>query len=164
MAGTAGIIQRNLGQGYRAIFVELADLGGINGDHVGADITGKCSRIPFGTAHELGHVALNTFDGQAFVNFVVLVFFLFEVAIFAQGTGRLFTRFLELHHARVGVVAQNAVNDRMFALEQLFVLFVMLDEAVGGVDLSKVTPDMTLSARGRVPVYLHAIGHGVVGV
>ena len=117
MAGTAGIVQRNLGQGYRAIFVELADLGGINGDHVGADITGKCSRIPFGTAHELGHVALNTFDGQAFMDFVILVFFLFEVAIFAQGTGGLCARFLELHHAGVGVVAQNAVNNGVFALE-----------------------------------------------
>ena len=56
------------------------------------------------------------------------------------------------------VMTNHTIYDDVFALEQLIVLFVMLNEAIFGINLGEIAGTMTLGTRGRATINFHTIG------
>ena len=71
--------------------------------------------------------------------------------------------FAQLHHARVRIVADHAVDDHVLVLEEFFILLVVLDEAVFGVDRFHAVTTVAFAAQRAAVIdhHLHAgrIGH-----
>jgi hypothetical protein len=77
------------------------------------------------------------------------------VAVLALGAGGLLAGLAQLHDQGVWVVAHHAVEGDVFALEQLFVLFVVLNKAVLGVHSLYRATDVAPTAQLSVTVYGH---------
>lgn len=89
MATAAGEVEGDLRERGRAILAELANLVGINGHQVGADIAGEHLGVACGALGDAGHMAVDALS-YSWVNQRILVLRLAEVAVFALRPGRLY--------------------------------------------------------------------------
>ena len=61
------------------------------------------------------------------------------------------------------IVANNTVDGRMFALEQLFVLLMMLNKAIFSINLFGAAADMTVATCLRITIQAHIDGQRIAG-
>jgi hypothetical protein len=84
-----------------------------------------------------------------------LKFRLFEVAILALGTRDWPVALARLHYQLVWVMTHNTVKSQMLALEELFILLVVVDEATLGIHLLNRASPMALTAHLSIAIDLH---------
>jgi hypothetical protein len=101
-------------------------------------------------------MTLNTWQGD-----MVEVLSLLVMTVLAFGAGGLLTGLSQLHYTTVGVVANDAIDDYVFALKEFFILFMMLDKAIGGVDLFNRVAPVALATFFGIAVDFHFDSLGI---
>ena len=100
---------------------------------MGTNVTPKPFGIAKGALRDLRHMAIDAGDISSHMYFIVLDPGFIVVAAFTLGSRRGQALIPQLDNALMGIVANNAVDSHVFALEQLFILFVVLDKTTGSV-------------------------------
>lgn len=129
MALPASEIQRDRGSNRIPSSAGLANLERTNRHNMRANVPPVSLRICPGTYNRVRHVTLNAVDAKCDVLRIFLKLGLPEVTIFTGGATRGLVRLAQLHDTRMGVVAQNAIEDVVFTQEHATVLVLMADEA-----------------------------------
>lgn len=162
MTATAGKVQGDLRQGYRTIFGKLLNLVRINSHHMRAQVARETFRIAHRAFGNARHMAINAVYPDIIVTGFVPCFC--KMAIFTICANRRQSRFAQLHNACMWVVADNTVERNVFALEQLFVLLVVLDETIGGIYFFNGPARMARAAGFCIAVNSYPDGNGVFGM
>ena len=113
---------------------------------MGANITLVSFRIAQGALGNAGHVAVDAFYVQFHMGLVVLSTGLFLMAVFTLCARGLQTLIAQLNDTLMGIMANDAVNSHMLALEQLFILLMVLDEAAAGIYFFLSATPMAIAA------------------
>jgi hypothetical protein len=138
----------------------LTNLEGVNCHKVNPDIARVHVCVADSALGDAGHMAVYTFhEGAVIVNGCV-TFFL-EVTLFTGGAGGLNTIHAQLDDTSMGVVAGDTVDSDVLALEEFFILLVVLDKALGCVDLLNITAAVAGATFFAVPVDFHCNTAGV---
>ena len=111
-----------------------------------ANITLVPFRITQSALGDSGHVAVDAGYVQFHMGLVVLRTGLFLMAVFTLCTCGLQSFIAQLDDTLMGIVANDTVNGDMLALEQFFILLMVLDEAAAGVYFFLSAAPMTITA------------------
>ena len=118
-----------------------------------SQVAGESLGVAYGALGHTGHVAGDTIlDMRVKLEILSLL----EVTILTLSTRGLGSVAVsQLNHAGMRVVADDAVNRDVLALEELLILLVMPDESAAGVDLFHNAPEVAGAAGLSISINLH---------
>ena len=161
VAMSASEVQPQIRQRLRTILGELLNLVRIDLHEMGPDVAGENFGVAQGALRHSRHMAFNALGSM---ELDLEVFSLIRVTILALGTSRLDIRLTKLNNTFVRIMAGDAVDGDVFALEQFFVLFVVLNETTTGVDFFFSPSEMAVAAGRAIAINVHAEGHRILDV
>lgn len=91
MTVTAGIVQADLTSRQTAIFIELADLSGVNRDHVRPHVSCETLGVRCSTLDQARHMTISTIDVKRHMGGIILELGFLPMAILAENVGGLLT-------------------------------------------------------------------------
>ncbi|MBK7919456.1 MAG: hypothetical protein IPJ94_25010 [Chloroflexi bacterium] len=155
MATSTSKIQTQLRVGRRTVFRKLRNLGGINGNHVRPNIALVHDRICHSILDKVRHMTIYTINAQPCMDTNVLHLRLIKMAIPTASQSSSFFGVIKLYHARMRVMAHNAINNCVLALEKIAIGVLMLNETIRNHQFLSRATRMTITASARGAIYFH---------
>lgn len=161
MAVAAARIQGELGQQRLAIVGKLADLGRVNGDHMGSKVAGIPLRVADCGFDQAGHM---TGGALLWMGLQIEVLGFGKVAVDTGCLGRFLVCLAKLDNTGMGVMTIDTIKGGVLALEEVLVGLVMNYQTGWGGYIDYLTAGMASCTGSTIAIYRWLEGQRISGM